>query len=241
MKTTMNQFFKIFLLVCVVGFTSCGGNDDEVVEQDEVTELTKEFQGKVNQMSVPSSMKNSSNAKAQEAYAHFSTAKTLGESFSALLTVPPGATQSFVSNEGLAGKGVSAKNTKTYTWSSNGTTVTYTVTESSDRYTFEYSIEGGALSGKVMDGYQLKDGSYAEFRMYSDNVVISTFKFWIDGDNVTAKAETQGLTFTLEANISDNSGNIKMYVQGNLSEEYNWESDGSGWHKDHRTNVTTTW
>lgn len=240
MKTTMNQFFKIFLLICVVGLTSCSSNDDDV-KDDGAKEVTKEFQAKISKMSLPSSLSTSTNARAKEVTSYFSTVKNLGQSFSQLLTVPPGATSSYISNDGLAGKGNSAKSSKTYTWSANGMTITYVISEESDRYTFEYSIEGGSFSGKVMDGYQLKDGSYADFKMYSGSKVVSTFKFWIDGDVVTSEIASKGLNLKMKVNLADNSGNIKVYQNTNLTAEYNWNSDGTGWYKNYTTNQTTNW
>lgn len=241
MKTTMNQFLKVFLLVCVIGFTSCSSNDDDVEQQEDISAITKEFQSKISKMSLPSSMTNSSSSKAKEASTYFTLTKNLGQSFSGFLNVPPGATMSYFSGENMAGKGNSAKNTTTYTWTADGVTITYSITEEDDRYLFEYSAEGGTVTGKIMDGHLLKDNSYAMFTMYDSGTVVSTFKFWINGDVVTSEINLQGINLKMKTNLSDNSGNIKVYSKGTLTEEYNWNSDGTGWYKNYKTNETVTW
>lgn len=243
MKKTIKKLTKVFLLACIVAFTSCGGNDsDKPQEKKELSAVTKDFQQKVSKMSVPSSMANSSNVRAKQALARFNTVKNLGRSFSAYLTVPPGATSSVVSNEGIASRGAKTSGKgKTYTWGANGMTITYTINEEDDRYTFNYTIKGGVVNGKIMDGYQLKNGSKAEFKMYSRGKVASTFKFWVNGDIVKAEINTYGSNMVLESNLSNNSGNIKTYYKAKLANEYNWSSDGSGWYKNHATNKKYTW
>lgn len=239
MKTTIKKLVGIFSLVCVVVFTSCSNDDEAGTSQQALSDVTQEFQSKVAQMDVPSSMSSSTNTYAQQATNYFTGIKNLGQSFSSLLTVPQGATTSYTSNNGL-GRSASANST-TYTWSSGGYTVTYIITEESDRYTFEYNIDGGPVNGKLMDGYQLKDGSYAEFKMYSQGAVVNTFKFWVDGDIVTGEMETQAYIIRSESNLSDNSGNVKLYNGSSLEVEYNWNADGSGTYTNYLTNQTFTW
>lgn len=233
MKTTKRLL--MLLLFSGLVFTSCSKNNEEVEEQEQLSEVVmKDFQEKVSKMSVPNSMQNSNNAYAQQANVQFQSLKTIAQSYSALFTVPANATASRVSAK-------SSNSSKTYTWSANGFTVKYTVTESSDRYTFSYNIEGNGVSEKLMDGYQLKDGSYAEAKLYDSGITVSTIKWWINGDIAKLEVIVDTNRIILESNTINNSGNIKVYESSSITLEYNWNSDGSGWVKNYLTNETFTW
>ncbi|WP_417784933.1 hypothetical protein [Tenacibaculum sp.] len=238
MKKTIKKITTFLLLTVIIGFTSCSSDDE--IQEKELASVTEEFQEKVSQMDLPSSLESSENMYAQQASYQFNAVKNLGQSFSAFLTVPPNAT-STSSRPERSSKGVYMSGSKTYTWSSDGITVKYTITETSDRYTFSYHIESPDFTGKLISGYQLKDGSYAEFSMYNENSVVATFKFWVNGDNIKAEMISEDQKIYLETNTSSKEGTIKIYESDSLTAEYIWNANGTGSYTNHETNETFTW
>lgn len=232
---TIKRMLALFMLAQMVVFTSCSGNDDETPQEEELSQVVmKEFKEKVAKLSTPSALSSSNNQYAQQANAQFTGIKGTAQGFAALLTIPASA----VSAE-LSGRG--ALNMKTYTWTANGTTITYKVTESSDKYTFVYTVSHNGTTTKVMDGFQKKDGSYAEAKMYDNNAVASTIKWWVNGDVVKIEVKADMITLILESNTANNSGSIKIYESTILAGEYIWKADGSGRYTNHLTNQTFTW
>jgi hypothetical protein len=190
-------------------------------------------------LSVPTGLSSSNNQYAQQANAQFETLKGLGSGFASLFIIPANAVSS-KSTIKTASK-TNALATKTYIWSSNGTTVTYNITDASDRYSFTYSIESTDFTGKFMDGYQLKDGSYAEARLYAgSNQVVSTIKWWVAANTTKIELDADGYKIIMESN-TDNSGNLKVYEGSFLAALYEWNANGSGTYTDYTTNTTYSW
>jgi len=236
MKKTTKQLIAFLFLSVMIGFTSC--SSDEEIQEKELASVTEEFQQKINQIDLPSALENSENSYALQASSYFNSVKALGLSFSALLTVPQNATSSSKPS-GTASKGIN--NSKTYTWSSDGITVSYTITEQSDRYSFYYYVESTDFTGKLMSGYQLKDGSYAEFSLYNEGLVVSIFKFWLNGDTIKAELISDDSKIYLETNSSTKEGFIKVYEAGALTYEFTWNADGTGSYTNHETGDIFTW
>ncbi|WP_440120298.1 hypothetical protein [Tenacibaculum sp. Ill] len=232
----MKKITTFLLLALIVSFTSCSSDDE--IQEKELATVTEEFQEKVNQMDLPSALESSENTYAQEASYQFNAVKNLGQSFSAFLTVPSNASSS---RPERSGKGTYVSGSKTYTWSSDGITVKYTITETSDRYTFSYYVESSDFTGKLISGYQLKDGSCAEFSMYNENSVVATFKFWVNGDSIKAEMISENQKIYLETNTSTKEGTIKVYESDSLTAKYIWNANGTGSYTNHETNETFTW
>lgn len=227
------------MLTSFMVFTSCSSNDESEIDSEDLSQLVmQDFVEDIQALSVPNNLSSSSNPYAQQANAQFTALKSLGSTFAALFTVPANATS------GKSASKVTAKsnvlNTQTYTWSGNGISVTYVISESSDRYTFEYSMVSSSYTGKYMDGYQLKDGSYAEANLYADNQVISTIKWWVTGESIKIEMDSDGFKLVLES-MSDNSGTMKVYEGTFLAGLYEWDASGSGSYTDYYTNETYTW
>lgn len=237
MKSTIKKITTFLLLFVMIGFSSCS-NDDEIQEK-ELASVSKEFQEKITQMDLPSALENSENTHAQSASTQFNAVKQLGQTFSYLLTVPEYASTSS-KPEGTASKSAKTINSETYTWEEDGVSITYTITEESDRYTFNYYIKSTDFTGNLLSGYQLKDGSYAEFSMKNENSTI-TFKFWVNGNNIKAELTYGGDKIQLETNTTTKEGAIKIYEGGSLTEEYIWNSNGTGSYKNHNTGASDTW
>lgn len=227
------------MLTSFMVFTSCSSNDESEIDSEDLSQVVmQDFVEDIQALSVPNNLSSSSNPYAQQANAQFTALKSLGSTFAALFTVPANATS------GKSASKVTAKsnvlNTQTYTWSGNGISVTYVISESSDRYTFEYSMVSSSYTGKYMDGYQLKDGSYAEANLYADNQVISTIKWWVTGESIKIEMDSDGFKLVLES-MSDNSGTMKVYEGTFLAGLFEWDASGSGSYTDYYTNETYTW
>ena len=237
MKNTVKKITTFLLLSVIIGFTSCS-NDDEIQEK-ELASVTEEFQEKITQMDLPSALESSENTYAQEAAFEFNIVKSLALNFSNFLIVPEYASTSS-KPEGTASKSAKTLNSKTYTWSEDGVTVSYTITEESDRYTFNYFIESADFTGKFLSGYQLKDGSYAEFSMKDEDLTI-TFKFWVNGDTIKAELIFGDEKIQLETNTTTKEGTIKVFNGSYLTYEYVWSSNGTGSYTNYETGDTYTW
>ncbi|OSY88944.1 hypothetical protein WH52_04575 [Tenacibaculum holothuriorum] len=236
---TLNKLSYLLILVISFSLISCGGNDENVQEEEQLSSVVmKDFKEKVSAMQLPSTMQNSSNQYAQQANAQFNAVKGLSQGYITLLTIPATATSSSV-NDNLQAK--SASNSKTYTWTANGVTIKYIISESSDRYTFSYTTTYNGTSTKLMDGYQLKNGSYAEAKLYDNNTVVGTLKWWVNGDVAKIEINSDNIKLVLETNTKNKSGFIKVYEYSNLVEEFIWNTDGSGTYKNYNTNETHSW
>lgn len=240
MKTKTIKLLGLATLLLSITLTSCSSNEDDISQSEELSEVVmQEFVEDIQVLSVPSGLSSSSNQYAQQANAQFESLKALGTSFAVLFNVPPSALSNKEAIKTFAKS--SALNTKTYTWLASGTTVEYSITEESDRYSFSYYITSTDFTGKFMDGYQLKDGSYAESRMYFDNQAISTIKWWVNANSTKIELVSDDFNMTLESNKVDNSGTLKVSSANDLIGAYSWNSDGSGTYTNHLTNETFTW
>ena len=238
---TLNKLFTFLSIVAVMVFTSCSSNDSDVLEGDEELSqvVMQDFVENIQSLAVPAGLSSSNNQYAQQANAQFEILKTLGTSYATLFAVPTNA----ISAKTIVKSGAKSISlaTKTYTWSADGVTVNYTITENSDRYTFVYSVVSSSFTGKFMDGYQLKDGSYAEATIYGDNQVSSTIKWWINANTAKIELATDNFRMILESNTIDNSGTLEVFESNNLYASYSWNSNGTGSYTDHINNRTYTW
>ncbi|PQJ80056.1 hypothetical protein [Polaribacter porphyrae] len=239
MKTRTVKFLTLVVLVITISLSSCSNNNEDIDEGLELSEVVmQDFVKDIQKLSVPSGLSSSNNQYAQEANLQFQSLKTLGSSFAALFTVPANAVSSR-SNIKVSAKS-NFLNTKTYTWSANRVSVTYIISETSYRYTFEYSIVSSNFTGKYIDGYQLKDGSYAEMNLFDGGQIISTIKWWVKSNSVKIEMSTDGYRLVMESN-TDNSGTMKVYEGTFLAALYEWTASGSGSYTDYNTNQTYTW
>ena len=239
MKTT-NKFLKLLVLVFAITFAACSNNNDDILEEEELSEIVmQDFADDIQNMSVPAGLANSNNQYAQQANAQFEALKSLGTSYASLFTIPANATSAKSSSKTASKSTILS--TKTYTWSSGDTTINYTISEESDRYSFTYNIVSSSFTGKLMDGYQLKDGSYAQANLYSDNQLVSTIKWTVTETTTKIELDSDGYRFVLESNNSDNSGTLKLYESSTLYATYLWNANGSGTYTDHLNNETYSW
>ncbi|KGL62627.1 hypothetical protein [Polaribacter sp. Hel1_85] len=238
----IKNLLLITILSTIVLFSSCSSNDDENLDQNgNLSEIVmQDFKEDIENLSVPESLSNSSNQYAIQANMQFESLRQLSSSFAQLFTIPANAISS-KSTTKTAVKSTSLANKQTYTWSSGDTSVEYTITEESDRYSFTYYITSPDLTGKLMDGYQLIDGSYAEVKMYYNNEVISAVKWWVNDNEIKIELDSDDYKLILESNTLDYSGNLKVYYSNKLTALYQWNSDGSGTYTNYYTEETYSW
>lgn len=246
MKTIKKRLGFLTLLIAVL-FTSC--NNEEVITQEpkkDLSSVTKNYVKKVTELDVPQTFKDTPNSNAQQANAYFNMLKSQAVTMVGLFNVPNNATKLTATNTGvgsLTGKSVSVSaNTTTYTWTYGSTSVTYSITESSDRYNFKYLVKSPQFTGTLMDGYSLKDGSYFEMTMRGDSKNEKyTLKCWVN--NNSSKIEvtsSEGIKLVATSN-KDLSGTIDIYENNALSFQLKWNADGSGSGKNYLTGETFTW
>lgn len=242
----INQLLGILTLVLCVTFTSCSDDKDQVLpEEKDYSKVMEDFQGKINNMELPSSLESSSNVHAAQAKLKFTYLKGLAVGFSGLFNIPANATSAKSSK--IASKGVLATtglNSRNYVWTAGDMTVNYTISEEADRYSFSYKVESPDFTGTFMDGYSKKDGSYAELTMYGKKGVTAHLKWKLTDSNYVLEIKAADTVMTLDYSLNNNSGSLKSYEGGKLVGEYQWNSDGSGYaklRKDDGTYETFTW
>lgn len=241
----MKNTFKILTLIAftiAITCTSCSSNnqEDAIFEREQLSEVVmKDFVQKFENTNVPEGLSNSASPYAQQANTQFELLKIIGVSFTSFFTIPSDAVFLKSNEKQLAKSAV--LNTQTYTWSAGGESVTYTISEESDRYTFNYTIVSSDFNGKVMEGFQLKDETYAEVNLFDDNQEGSTIKWWVNTTTTKIELDADGFRLVLESNSTDNSGTIQVYEDALYIALYSWEADGSGFYKDLVSNQTFTW
>lgn len=239
MKTNTIKFLALFTLILSITLSSCSNNEDndnDVPEEDLSEVVMQDFASTINDIQIPASLSQSSDPYGSQVGFQVQLFKSLTAGFASLFTVPENALAAKKGSKILS----KSATTQTYTWSAEGITFNYKITEKSDRYEFKYDIVSQAYSGNYMNGYQLKDGSVAEIT-FLDNGEESLNLKWTNLDNI-AKMEMDvgGSKLILESNLDDNSGNMKIYDEGTLSTSITWNADGSGSFIDHLEGQTFT-
>ena len=239
---TMKNNLKSYLLLALFVATSlisCSDseNEDNNEASENLSELVmQDFGTTINDIQVPASLAQSSNTYASQVNLQVQFFKSLTSAFSSLFVVPGNA---------IAAKGSSklltkSATTQTYTWSAQGITFNYKITEESDRYTFAYDIVSQEYTGSYLNGYQLKDGSLAEINFLGNGEESLKLK-WTNLDNIAKmEMDVDGSKLLLESNLDDNSGNMKIYEEGVLTSSFIWKADGTGSFTDHVENETFT-
>lgn len=245
MKSIKKNLGFLALSVAIL-FTACSKEEETVQEpKKELSTVTKNYVKKVSELNVPQALINNSDANAQQTKAYFNMLKSQATTMVSLFNVPSTATKATASTGigSLAGKGVSVSaNATTYTWTYGSTSVTYSITESSDRYNFKYIIKSPEFTGTLMEGYSLKDESYFEMKMRNGAKEENfTLKCWIN-ENSSKIEVTYGERMKLIATSNkDLSGTIDVYQDKTLSLQMKWNADGSGSGKNYITGETFTW
>lgn len=228
MKTNTIKFLTLFSLILSITLSSCSDNDDtnnDILEQDLSEIVMQDFESTINEIQLPASLSQSADPYASQVGFQVQLFKSLTAGFASLFTVPENAVTT---------------SAQTYTWSAQGITFNYKITESSDRYTFSYDIVSQEYTGNYLSGYQLKDGSLAEMTFLGNGEESLNLK-WTNLDNVAKMEMNVGDSrLILESNLDDNSGTMKIFEENALSATITWNNDGSGSFIDHSEGETFT-
>lgn len=223
---------KMYMLLAVLVsnlFISCSESENKVIDdspEENLSELVmQDFASTINDIQIPSSLAQSSDPYGSQVNLQIQLFKGFTSAFASLFTVPENAVTT---------------NSQTYTWSAQGISFNYKITESSDRYTFSYDIVSQEYTGNYLSGYQLKDGSVAEITFLGNGEESLKLK-WTNLDNVAKmEMDVDGSKLILESNLDDNSGSMKIYDGGKLSASISWNADGSGTYVDNIDGGTFT-
>jgi hypothetical protein len=238
MKNNLKSYLllALFIATSLISCSESEGNDD-IESSVELSEIVmQDFSSTINEIQLPTSLVQSSNQYASQVNLQMQLFKGLTAAFSSLFTVPENA---------IAAKGSSkllskSATTQTYTWSAQGITFNYKITEESDRYTFAYDIVSQEYTGSYLNGYQLKDGSLAEINFLGTGEESLKLK-WTNLDNIAKmEMDVDDTKLVLESNLNSNAGNMKIYEEGKLTSTFIWNADGSGTYTDHLENQTFT-
>lgn len=230
------------LLLFIVAISACSSSDDDFTQTEEVAEkVMQDYAENIQKLAVPGALENSDNMYAAQANQNFNAIKSMAFGFGALFILPESAYSS-KSRVKTSAKSSATNASKTYTWSANGQSVTYTITEKSDRYLFEYKVSSNDFTGKLMDGYQLKNGKYSEFKIYGENGA-ETFniKYMVDNEITTIDLVSDYQRFVLKSNTNTNAGSLDLYDSNVLAIKYVWTANGTGTYTNYETNETFSW
>lgn len=222
---------KLFVLFCLaLVAVSCGDKDDPEpsLEEVELAVFSEE-----NKVAIPSGLKNSSDAKAQQVSQMIEGMTSTIGSYSSLFNMPDGAAK--VNNPIEGANGRMNGNTVTYEWSYQDGAVAYQITELDDSYYFEYFFkEAGGPYYKWFEGTQAKDGKSGSFAMLDftvdTRVEVLTYEYEIRNDGSfygKYNYTLAGYSFIFEVK-ADGSGYLKSYNGTAVQIEYLWNADGSG-------------
>lgn len=238
----MKKSISIIMLATLIISSSCSKNDERIIDNsDTLSEVMQPFQEKIELIDIPQALKDNSNVDALTVTNQFNTIKSFGTVFSNYLIIPDNA-----STSNSSAKNTAVNASKTFSWSEGDVSITYTITELADRYTFLYSINSNEYSGEVLNGYILKDETYATFTLKNDqdgNVYL-TSKWWFDNSSVkTEIVNNQNFKYKLDANLDNKSGEIELFDNTNLLVKYLWDENGDGSITTYTTGspITSSW
>ncbi len=244
----MKSLLKIIPIVSLLTIIACGSDDNadtqEKPNNNNNNTTTTDALGSVSKVGeniqaidIPEGLKNNDDPRAQEAELTFTYLKTLTSSFSSFLLIPDNATTT-----GLGQKNLGIQNTTTYTWSANGITINYAITDKGDSYGYVYNIISPDFSGKLFEGASKKDGSSFNLTIFEQD---GTTSLMVTYDK---SASTETLVMTTSegekiefVSLSNGSGSIKVFEGASLTTEMKWNADGSGSLTDYEENETYTW
>ena len=233
MKTLNRKTIYLTSLLFAMLLLGCNKSDDEMPNESPLHEkVLVDFTTRLNTMAQPENLvNNTSNSSATIARAFFNSIKTSSEIFSSFFVIPQSIESRFVSNS------------QTYTWSDGTSSVSYTITELSDRYTLLLTVEDPTeeIDYKI-EGYELKQTNFLKLKFFDDNTLKTELTWELKGEvlHVDLVELFDGDTTKMEYNTNDNSGMIKVYEGTQLTTEIVWNSDGSGTFTDHLANESFT-
>ncbi|AXT51570.1 hypothetical protein D1818_12265 [Aquimarina sp. BL5] len=243
MNLRLKRISVLLMIAIAAIFQSCSSEDDGLVIENEnqledIQGRIEQYQTSIENIEAPEGMEQYAQENTYASNAVFSLASLQVQALvysSVFLSIPEDAEE-----QSIIGK--NSQNNRTWVWSFGGVTLYYTVTSDAAFDYFTYDIEEGGIRRTFYEGRISRDGTFfevkfngedGEFLLMTYNKTGSIINFTIeDGNN--DKIE-------LVFNETDQSGSIKAYESGVLTESFVWSFDGTGLYTNHLTGETFSW
>lgn len=234
MSTKYSFFIFLFTVLVFIGCSKDDGNSVDPGSNDSAPALQAK-QAEIPQGLVNEATKSNGNPYAQQAYGYLNLINGI-TSYAAQL-VPPQSKASLAKTAG--GPWV-------YNWAANGISLTLTITETSDSYTWSYVLNG-VQDGVTYTNYQYlyaeqkKDGSSGSLAVYDTDGTAQSSWNWTQSSSgtITMTMLVSDIKYVIVSN-SDGSGTADYYYSGTLYYNISWTSTGSGSATDYTTSPATT-
>ncbi|AXT57683.1 hypothetical protein D1815_18720 [Aquimarina sp. AD1] len=243
MKTKFKSISVIVMMAIAIMFQSCSSEDDGVIIENEdqlenIQGRIEQYQESIENIEAPDDMEQyaQQNTYASSAVFTLSTLQVQALAYSSVfLSIPGDAEQ-----QSIIGK--NGRNTRTWVWSYGGVTLYYTVTSDATYDYFTYDIEESGVRRTFYEGKISKDGNFYDVRFNGEggDFVLMTFSETGSIINFSIKDQSDN-GIELVYNEVDQSGSIKAFELGVLTESFVWLSDGTGTYTNHATGETFSW
>ncbi|SEL24932.1 hypothetical protein SAMN04487910_2153 [Aquimarina amphilecti] len=243
MKTKFKSVGLIVMIAFTIMFQSCSNEDDGVNIQNEaqlenIQGRIEQYQESIENIEAPDDMEQYAQQNTYAANATFTLATLQVQALaysSVFLSIPGDAEQ-----QSVVGK--NGRNTGTWVWSYGGVTLYYTVTSDATYDYFTYDIEESGVRRTFYEGKISKDGTFYEVRFNGEGGEFFVMTYSKTGSiiNFTIKDQSND-RIELVYNEADQSGSIKAFESGVLTESFVWLSNGTGTYTNHTTGETFSW
>src|SRR5699024_5804636 len=253
MKKTIKLFRLLFTLLFLSFAIACSSDDDEVADPSNEEVNVPEIPLIETEIILPEAIKNNPDPKAQELVQEIALVK-LYENYIGFTMIPPGAE---VGHEPIITAENSGKNTShsaidytVYSFSYQGTGVIYQFSEQNGMEVIEVFISMmGSEYFKYMEIRQTLDGKSGSMQVFGfeEEEFTAEWEWQINSDGTIDvyagmySGGNAGLVYDLHYNPDDNSGNLKVYLEGQLQAELTCYGNGSGTWINHITGETGSW
>jgi hypothetical protein len=220
---------KLLLFVVAALAFACSKDDDETPLEKQTLSLA----GSAEVITVPTAMKTSENAYAQEAVDMITEVNGMSQ-YLALLKPPAEATKSAERIVPANGRVNATGDVVVYSWTVDDYKYGYQVSESSDSYVFEVFMMYPGQTGwlKYFHAEEKKDRSSGFLKVYDiwsdEPAVMLSYDWSHSGDIFTFTADFMGSTAKLILNKKTKAGSIVYTYDGVKEYEMTWDAAGNG-------------
>ncbi|WP_299258376.1 hypothetical protein [uncultured Aquimarina sp.] len=243
MNLRVKRISMLLMIAVAAIFQSCSSEDDGLVLENEnqlenIQERIEQYQGSIENIEAPEAMEQYATENTYASNAVFSLASLQVQALaysSIFLSIPNDAEQQ-------SSIGKSGQNTRTWIWSYGGVTLYYTVTSDAAFDYFTYDIEEGGIRRNFYEGRISRDGTFFEVRFNGEDGEFLSMTYNKTGSIINFTIEDgNNDKIELVFNEIDQSGSIKAYEAGVLTESFVWSSNGTGVYTNHGTGETFSW
>ncbi len=243
--TTMNSKLKsislLLMITIATAFQSCSSDDGIVENQNQLEDIQnriEQYQESIGNMETPDEMEEYARSSQYASSASISFVSLQAQALaysSVFLSIPGDAEQ-----QSLVGK--NGSNSGTWVWSYGGVTLYYTIRSDADFDFFEYDIEENGVRINLYKGRIKKDASFYEVEFNGENGEFLKITYTNTAGIINFTIEdNDNNRIELLYNEADQSGSIKIFDLGVLSESFIWSSNGTGSYVNHTTGETFSW